>query len=61
MVRGLDNWVTVCRVENHGIDPQIIIEARNRSLTVLLGNFNVRQAREVAEMILRTCEYAEGA
>ncbi len=58
-VKGLDNWATDCRVVNPGIDPQIIIEATNGRLTVLLGNYNLSQAREVAAMILKTCDEAE--
>ena len=59
-VKGLDNWVTTCRIEQPGIDPQIIIEARNGSLFVLLGNFNLHQARALAGLINQTCNEAEG-
>ena len=60
MIKGLDNWTTVCRIEQPGIDPQIIIEARNGRLFVLLGNFNTTQARELAGLIIKTCDEAEG-
>lgn len=59
-IKGLDNWTTVCRTEQPGIDPQIIIEARNGSLFVLLGNFNTTQARALAGLIIKTCDEAEG-
>lgn len=59
MIKGLDNWNTDCRIENHGIDPQIIIEASRRSLFVRLCNFNMRQARELADLINKTCDEAE--
>lgn len=60
MIKGLDNWTTACRIEQPGIDPQIIIEAKNGSLFVLLGNFNCHQARALADLINQTCDEAEG-
>lgn len=60
MVKGLDNWVTSCRIENPGIDPQIILEASSGSLFVRLGNFNLHQARALAVLINKTCDNAEG-
>ena len=60
MVKGLDNWLTDCRIEQPGIDPQIIIEASHSSLFVRLGNFNVPQARQLAALINQTCDEAEG-
>lgn len=60
MIKGLDNWITNCRVENPGIDPQIILEASSGSLFVRLGNFNLHQARALAELIVKTCDDAEG-
>lgn len=60
MIKGLDNWTTACRIEQPGIDPQIIIEAKNGSLFVLLGNFNLSQARALADLINQTCDEAEG-
>lgn len=59
MVKGLDNWTTRCRIENHGIDPQIILEASLGRVFVQLGNFNLSQARDVARMILAKCDEAE--
>lgn len=60
MIKGLDNWITECRIENPGIDPQIILEASSGSLFVRLGNFNTWQARALAELIVKTCDHAEG-
>ena len=60
MVKGLDNWITTCRIEQPGIDPQIVIEARNGRLFLLLGNFNCTQARQLADLINKTCDDAEG-
>ena len=60
MVKGLDNWITRCRIENPGIDPQIILEASSGSIFVRLGNFNLYQARELAVLINETCDSAEG-
>lgn len=60
MIKGLDNWITDCRIENPGIDPQIILEASSGSLFVRLGNFNTSQARELARLINTTCDKAEG-
>jgi hypothetical protein len=61
MVKGLDNWTTDVLIENPGIDPQIIIEAKSPgSLFVRLGNFNTRQARQLADLINQTCDEAEG-
>lgn len=60
MIKGLDNWITDCRIENPGIDPQIILEASSGSLFVRLGNFNTWQARALAELIVKTCDHAEG-
>jgi hypothetical protein len=60
VIKGLDNWMTDCRIENPGIDPQIILEASSGSLFVRLGNFNTRQARALAELIVKTCDNAEG-
>lgn len=60
MIKGLDNWLTGCRIENPGIDPQIILEASSGSLFVRLGNFNTRQARALADLINKTCDKAEG-
>lgn len=59
MIKGLDNWHTGCRIENTGIDPQIIIEASRCSLFVRLGNFNLPQARALADLINKTCDEAE--
>lgn len=58
-VKGLDGFTTDCRVENPGIDPQIILEAHHGTLFVMLGNWNTTQAREVARLILDTCDKAE--
>jgi hypothetical protein len=52
--------MTDCRIENPGIDPQIILESSSGSLFVRLGNFNTRQARALAELIVKTCDNAEG-
>lgn len=60
MIKGLDNWLTDCRIENPGIDPQIILEASSGSLFVRLGNFNLHQARALAVLINKTCDNAEG-
>lgn len=60
MIKGLDNWITECRIENPGIDPQIIVEASHGTLFVRLGNFNTRQARGLASLIAATCDAAEG-
>jgi hypothetical protein len=59
-IKGLDNWTSECRIENPGIDPQIIIEASHTGMFVRLGNFNVPQARELAAHIIETCDEAEG-
>jgi hypothetical protein len=59
MVKGLDGFITTCRIENPGIDPQIILEARHGSLFVLLGNWNTTQARAVAQQIIDICDVAE--
>lgn len=59
MVKGLDNWVTSCRVEDPGIDPRVVLEARNGSIFVQLGNWNLSQARDVAHQINQICDEAE--
>lgn len=59
MIRGLDGFTTTCRIENRGIDPQIVLEAHNGGLFVLLGTWNTSQAREVARMIIERCDEAD--
>ncbi len=58
-IKGLDGWHTFCRIVDHGIDPRIIIEARNGSLGVQLGDFNCRQALELADMIVEAVKKAQ--
>ena len=57
--KGLDNFVTSVRIEDPGIDPRIVLEASSGSLSVMLGNWNITQARAVARAILDACEEAE--
>ena len=60
MVTGLDKWTTRCSIVKQDLVPMIELEAKNGTLFVRLGLWDVRQAREVARMINDTCDRAEG-
>jgi len=59
MVKGLDNFHTFARIEDRGIDPRIVLEARQGSLSVMLGNWTCDQARSVAKMLTDAADEAE--
>lgn len=58
-IKGLDGFRTWCDHTNPGIDPQIRLHAQNGNLYVLLGNWNLHQARGVAALINAQCDLAE--
>lgn len=58
-VQGLDGFRTWASHANPGIDPQIQLHAQNGNLYVLLGNWNLHQARKVAALITAQCDLAE--